>query len=168
MSASILAQFNTLPADAVERELLHCCAATAWARQVAAERPYPDEPALLRAAERAMAALPWPSVEAAVQAHPRIGQPPAGAAREARTSRREQSGTAADDAATRAALAEVNEVYEQRFGHRFLIYASGRSGAEMVAAARDRLDNDPDTERGEVRRELSKITLARLRTLLSG
>src|SRR5215467_11671317 len=102
MSASILAQFNTLPAEAVERELSHCCAAPAWARRVAAERPYPDEPALLRAAERAMDELPWPSVEAAVRAHPRIGQPPAGSAREAQTSRREQSGTAADDAVTRA------------------------------------------------------------------
>jgi 2-oxo-4-hydroxy-4-carboxy-5-ureidoimidazoline decarboxylase len=164
----MLAQFNALPADDAQRQLLHCCAAPAWVRPVVAERPYPDETALLRAAERAMQNLPWSSVEAAVDAHPRIGQPPAGSGRDARASRREQSGTAADDEATRAALADVNRAYEQRFGHRFLIYASGRSGAEMVAAARERLGNDPDTERGEVRRELSKITLARLRALLSG
>jgi len=168
MSSSMLAQFNSLPAETVERELSHCCAAPAWVKRVAAERPYADEPTLLRAAERAMSDLPWSSVEAAVEAHPRIGQPPGGTARDALTSRREQAGTADDDRATRAALAKVNEEYEQRFGHRFLIYASGRTGAQMVDAARDRLGNDPETEQDEVRRELSKITLARLRTLLSG
>lgn len=163
----MLARFNALPAVDAELQLRYCCAAPAWAHKVAAGRPYPDEPAMLTAAGEALAELPWTEVEIALAAHPRIGQPPAGSSPEADVSRREQAGTAADDASTKAALAEVNRAYEQRFGHRFLIYASGRSGAEMLAAARSRLGNDPDAERDVVRDQLGKITIARLRSLLS-
>ena len=163
----MLARFNALPAVDAELQLRHCCAAPAWAHKVASGRPYPDSPAVLRAAEQAMAELPWAEVEIAVAAHPRIGQPPAGSSVEAVASREEQAGTADDDASTRAALVEINRAYEERFGHRFLIFASGRSGAEMLAAARTRLDNDPEAERVEVRDQLGKITIARLRDLLS-
>jgi len=164
----MLARFNALPAVDAELQPRSCCAAPAWAHRVASGRPYEDEPTLLVAAERAMAELPWSEVEIAVAAHPRIGQPPVGSGVEAVASRQEQAGTARDDAPTKAALAEINRAYEQRFGHRFLIYASGRSGAEMLAAARSRLDNDPDAEQREVRDQLGKITIARLRSLLSG
>src|SRR5262249_17189154 len=166
-AVSMLARFNALPAVDAELQLRYCCAAPAWAHRVVAGRPYPDEPALLGAAELAMVELPWTEVEIAVAAHARIGQPPAGSGTEAGTSRQEQSGTADDDASTKAALAEVNRAYEERFGHRFLIYASGRSGAEMLAAARSRLGNDPDAEQAVVRDQLGKITMARLRGLLS-
>jgi len=163
----MLARINALPAVDAELQLRYCCAAPAWAHRVAAGRPYPDESAMLSAAEAAMVELPWTEVEIAVAAHPRIGQPPAGSHAEAVTSRQEQAGTADDDASTKTALAEVNREYEERFGHRFLIYASGRSGAEMLAAARSRLGNDPDAERDVVRDQLGKITIARLRSLLS-
>lgn len=162
----MLARFNALPAVDAELQLRHCCAAPVWAHQVASGRPYADESAVLRAAERAMTELPWAEVEIAVAAHPRIGQPPVGSGAEAVASREEQAGTVGDDASTKAALAEINRAYEERFGRRFLIFASGRSGAEMLAAARSRLDNEPEAERREVRDQLSKITIARLRNLL--
>jgi 2-oxo-4-hydroxy-4-carboxy-5-ureidoimidazoline decarboxylase len=165
---SMLAQFNALPGEKAELELLYCCAAPPWVRQVAAGRPYLDEAALRRAAEQALADLPWRMVAAAVAAHPRIGQPPPGDTREAAASRREQAGTAGDDEAVRAALAAANRAYEARFGHRFLIAAAGRTGAEMLDAARTRLTNDTATERRVVRRELAAITMSRLRGLLSG
>jgi 2-oxo-4-hydroxy-4-carboxy-5-ureidoimidazoline decarboxylase len=167
-AVSMLARFNALPAVDAELQLRSCCAAPAWAHRVAAGRPYDDEAAVLAAADLALAELPWSEVEIAVGAHARIGQPPAGSGAEAVASRDEQAGTADDDASTRAALVEVNRAYEERFGHRFLIYASGRSGAEMLAAARSRLGNDEDAERREVREQLGKITVARLRSLLTG
>ena len=47
----------------------------------------------------------------------------------------------------KAALVEANRAYEERFGHVFLIFATGRTDTEMLAAARDRLANDDETER---------------------
>jgi 2-oxo-4-hydroxy-4-carboxy-5-ureidoimidazoline decarboxylase len=60
-----------------------------------------------------------------------------------------------------------NIVYEERFGHVFLICASGRGSGEMLAELRERLGNDPATERAVVHGELVKITELRLRKLFT-
>jgi len=162
--APSLAQFNALPADAAERELLACCAAPAWAKAVSDGRPYPDRVALRAAAEAAAKDLTWADVLQALSAHPRIGERPAGLGREAAWSRREQAG--ADDASVAADLVEANRAYEERFGHVFLIFATGRTAPEMLAAARARLAHDEATERPVVQEELRKIALLRLERLV--
>lgn len=162
-----LADFNRLPAAEAEQRLRACCAATAWAREVAAGRPYPDRSALLAAADAAMSRLSWDDVAEAVAAHPRIGDQVTGAGPESAWSRREQAGVAHADPDTRAALAQANRAYERRFGHTFLIFASGRGDTELLAAARQRLGNDEPTERAVVRSELGKITRLRLERLVS-
>lgn len=162
-----LGWFNGLPADRAEAELLSCCASRRWAREVASGRPYRDPAALRDAAAAAVAGLGWADVEEALGAHPRIGAKVAGGDREAGWSRGEQSGV--DDAAAelRAALAEGNRAYEERFGHVFLICATGRGAAEMLDALRGRLGNDAAAERAVVRGELAKITELRLARLLT-
>lgn len=91
-----------LPATDAERELLACCAAPAWARAVAAARPYPGLGELVAAGGAAFQRLTWADVAQAMAAHPRIGQQPSGDGREAGWSRREQSAVADADEATRA------------------------------------------------------------------
>jgi 2-oxo-4-hydroxy-4-carboxy-5-ureidoimidazoline decarboxylase len=59
-------------------------------------------------------------------------------------------------------------VYEARFGHVFLIFATGRTDAEMLAAARERVTNDDVTERTIVRDQLGRIVDLRLTKLLDG
>jgi 2-oxo-4-hydroxy-4-carboxy-5-ureidoimidazoline decarboxylase len=162
-----LAAFNTAPAAEAERDLRTCCAAVDWAREVAAGRPYPDLPALLARADAALRRLTPDGVAQALAAHPRIGERPAGADRESAWSRREQAGVTGADAGTRTALAAANREYEQRFGQLFLIFASGRTEAEILAAARERLGNDDETERLVVRDELRRIALLRLERLLA-
>jgi 2-oxo-4-hydroxy-4-carboxy-5-ureidoimidazoline decarboxylase len=166
-ASTALADFNSRPAADAERELLACCAAPAWASEVAARRPYPDVEALVSAADAALRRLTWSDVAQALSAHPRIGERAAGAGREAAWSRREQAGVAGADATTRAALERANREYEERFGHLFLIFASGRSEAEILAAARARLGNDDATEREVVKDELRRIALLRLERLVS-
>ena len=159
-------EFNALPTARAEADLIACCAAPRWAYLIAAGRPYPDLPALLAAADAASRALTWPDVALALAAHPRIGQRAAGPSTGAAWSRQEQAavGTAADE--VRAALAEGNRAYEERFGHVFLIRADGRSAEEMLAALRERLGNDPGAERRAVAEELRQITRLRLERLL--
>lgn len=161
-----LAQLNSLPQLDAERELQACCASPAWASRVAAARPFADVDGLITVAEHALGELDWAEVEAALAAHPRIGQRPAGARRDVSWSRQEQAGSQGASRATAAALREANEAYEQRFGHVFLIFATGRSAEELLAAARQRLDHDEQTERRIVRGELRKITRLRLQKLL--
>ena len=85
--------------------------------------------ALLAHGFAASAAITWEQVATALARHPRIGEKATGA--DAAQSASEQSGVAAgqiDD------FAAGNRLYEQRFGHIFLICAAGLSGEQMLAA----------------------------------
>jgi 2-oxo-4-hydroxy-4-carboxy-5-ureidoimidazoline decarboxylase len=159
--------FNRLSGERAVQELLPCCASARWARAVASGRPYPDVKALTDAADTALTGLDWPEISRTLAAHPRIGQRPSGGSREAAWSRREQAGVEHSDAVVLQRLAEANQAYEERFGHVFLIFATGRSDVEMLAEARRRLGNDEETERAVVRGELAKIVKLRLERLLA-
>lgn len=148
-----------------EHELLACCASTRWAGELAAHQPYHDLETIGRVSDTVLAALPWTEVLAALSAHPRIGEPAAGEGHEASWSRTEQSAATAD-AGRATELHEANIEYENRFGHVFLICATGLSAGEVLAALRQRLANDPQTEQRVVREELRKIVRLRLAKLV--
>jgi 2-oxo-4-hydroxy-4-carboxy-5-ureidoimidazoline decarboxylase len=157
-----LGTFNAAPAQAAERDLLACCASRAFAKAVADGRPYQDPAALLTALDATFDALSWDDIVESMNEHPRIGD------RAVRTqmSAAEQSGAATASDEVRQGLADGNVAYEQRFGHIFLICASGLSGQQMLTQLRARLGNDPETERDVVREELRKITRLRMTKLL--
>lgn len=159
---------NALPADQAEAELLTCCASTRWAHEVAARRPYQDDASLLATAVATVRELDWSDIEEALSAHPRIGERAESTAsrREADWSRAEQSGAATADTALLDELAERNLAYEKRFGHVFLIRATGRSAAEMLGELHRRLHNPVDDERAEVQRQLAEITGLRVEKLV--
>jgi allantoicase len=157
---------NSLPAAQARELLSTCCASRAWVERMAADRPYAGLDALLEAGDGAVRELDRDGLGEALAAHPRIGQRAAGSSTEAVWSRAEQASVGDADAEVRAALEEGNRAYEERFGQVFLISASGRSAEEMLAALRERLGNDPDTERGVVAEELRQITRLRLERLL--
>ena len=144
-------------------ELLTCCGSRRWAARVSAGRPYADNAALLAAADEAWHAATQADVREAFAAHPRIGEAHRGGAQE----RREQSSSADADAETREALRAGNAEYERRFGHIYLVCASGRSAAELLADLESRLGNDPRTELCVAAEEQRKITRLRLERLLA-
>jgi len=136
--------------------MMACCASRLFAHAMAAGRPYASIDALEASISAVFTSMTWNDVLSAMDGHPRIGaRVAAGSASAA-----EQSGVGDD---TRAAFADGNREYEARFGHVFLICASGLSGARMLAALRERLENDPDTERSVATAELRKITVLRAR-----
>jgi 2-oxo-4-hydroxy-4-carboxy-5-ureidoimidazoline decarboxylase len=164
--ASTLAAFDAAPPEVAERDVLTCCASRAFAKAIAAGRPYREPAALDAAVDAAFAALSWDDIVEGMSAHPPIGDraarggPPGWSAAE-------QSGAAAASDAVRQGLADGNLAYEERFGHVFLICATGLSGPQMLARLRARLDHDDNTERAVVRHELLKITHLRMAKLLS-
>jgi 2-oxo-4-hydroxy-4-carboxy-5-ureidoimidazoline decarboxylase len=176
-----LERLNGLPDGAAREELLACCSSARWAADVLSGRPFATVGEVLARSDQSVAGLTQADLEQALAGHPRIGDrlrvgsaadtgaasglPGQGAAA-AGWSRQEQAGVQAADQAIVGALAEGNEAYERRFGHIYLVCATGRSGAELLALLRERLGNDPGTEWDVVRRELGKINRVRLRKLL--
>jgi 2-oxo-4-hydroxy-4-carboxy-5-ureidoimidazoline decarboxylase len=153
-----LASFNAASAVSAEAAMLTCCCSRTFASVVAAGRPYATAGALETAITSAFATLTWDDVLEAMAGHPRIGDRVTG------TSAAEQSGVTD---APRAALVAGNIAYEERFGHVFLICASGLNGEQMLGALRERLSHDPGAERAVAARELLKITVLRARKLAS-
>ena len=131
------------------------------------QRPFAREQALLAAADAAWWQLSPDAWQAAFDSHPRIGERHAKAASATSLSwsAGEQSGVPKDDQ-MRASLAEFNRQYEERFGRIFLVCATGRSAAEMLAILQDRLRNDPETEWRESAEQQRQITQLRLRKWL--
>lgn len=161
-----VAWLNGLGAGEAERELRACCAAPSWVAALAAGRPYTDLDSLLAASDDAFVHMSAPDLSAALAAHPRIGEP--GELGNGGWSRQEQAGAAGAHPDVLAELADGNREYEKRFGHVFLICATGLSADDMLAALRTRLGNDPGTEEKIVVEELRKIAAVRLRKLLGG
>jgi 2-oxo-4-hydroxy-4-carboxy-5-ureidoimidazoline decarboxylase len=122
-----------------------------------AMRPFASDAALFADAERAWWALGREDWLEAFGGHPRIGQHAADA-----WARSEQAGVSGAGEDTRAALAHGNRAYEERFGHVFLICATGKSATELLGALRGRLGNDPATELRIAAAEQAKITRLRL------
>ncbi|MBS2547161.1 2-oxo-4-hydroxy-4-carboxy-5-ureidoimidazoline decarboxylase [Catenulispora sp. NL8] len=162
-----LAWFNTLTDPLARAELEHCCASPEWSAAVSAGRPYQDTAGLLRTAGAALARLDWSEVRRAADAHPRIGEPPAGRDRSARWSRAEQSRAAAGSEAELAVLRGRVSAYEDRFGHRFLIRASGLSPAQICAEVERRCAGLPADERASTRAHLTEIAVNRLKELVA-
>ena len=153
-----LAAFNAAPADEAVSAMLACCASRRFARAMTAGRPYPSADAALAAVDAAFQSLAWSDVLEGMGGHPRIG------ARVSGRSAAEQSGVA--DGA-REALAVGNAEYEDRFGHVFLICATGLTGDQMLGALRERLKNNEEMERAVATTELRKITLLRVAKALN-
>jgi 2-oxo-4-hydroxy-4-carboxy-5-ureidoimidazoline decarboxylase len=157
-ASATLGSFNAAPAQDAERIALACCASRAFAKAIADGRPYPDPAALLAAVDATFKALSWDDIVEAMSEHPRIGD----RAVRGGMSAAEQSGAAAASDEVRRGLADGNLAYEQRFGHIFLICASGLSGLQMLDELRARLEHDEEAERTVVRDELRKITRLRI------
>ena len=185
-----LDDLNRLDAGAAAGQLLQCCGSTRWAEQMAASRPFGDVAAMAQAADRAFATLQRADWIEAFAAHPAIGG--AGGAGRAggeagraggQAGKAGEAGGATEDVtvgwaaneqrlvahasdATRQRLADLNRAYEARFGYIFIVCATGKTAAEMLALLERRLGNDPHTELQIAANEQKKITHLRLHKLV--
>ena len=160
----MIERFNEMPDHAAIDKLYGCFASRPWAERVASGRPYRDFESLMDACDAAWSQLAPSDWLAAFAAHPRIGESGGHAPA---ASAREQAGVRSATAATMAALAEENRRYESRFGHVFLIAASGRTADEILTELRRRLRNDADAEAAVAADEHRRITRLRLERMLS-
>jgi OHCU decarboxylase len=128
-------------------------------------RPFGTLHVLLHTAEELWWSLGTDDWREAFDYHPRIGEQSAAAPQSARAqdwSADEQRGAASGGEDVRRELAEGNREYERRFGHIYLVCATGKSAEEMLTLLRTRLTNDPATELRVAAGEQAKITRLRL------
>jgi len=133
---------------------------------MAEARPFASTPALFAAAERHWQELDSADYLEAFSHHPQIGED-LGALKQrfAHTlalSTAEQAGVTAADERTLVALRDANVAYRARFGFIFIVCASGKSAAELLAALLERLANDLARELAIAAAEQAKITRLRL------
>jgi OHCU decarboxylase len=157
-----LDELNILADDEADDALRACCGSSRWVDSMVTARPFRSEDELFEVADvmwRKTDAADW---HEAFSHHPRIGERSTG------WSAGEQSSLSSADDAARAELAEVNRMYEERFGHIYIVCASGKSVDEMLALAKERMGNDAATELQVAADEQGKIMQLRLRKLLGG
>ncbi len=161
-----LTDWNELTAEAAAEAVLPCNGSAVWAALMAYQRPVTEEASLLALSDAIWNSLPPEDWQQAFDSHPRIGERKAKAATDSslKWSSQEQSKAMADDSA--AALAEGNAAYEAKFGRIFLICATGKSAAEILASLHQRLNSTPEAELLEAAEQQRQITQLRLRRWL--
>jgi 2-oxo-4-hydroxy-4-carboxy-5-ureidoimidazoline decarboxylase len=163
-------RLNQLPVLEARDALTRCCGAARWVDGMLSRRPFRDAPDLFDQADRVWQALgPQDWLEAFTH-HPRIGDLASLRAKFASTAQwasGEQAGVQSADEAVLEALAEGNRAYEAKFGYIFIVCATGKSAAEMLAILQSRLPNHPELELRIAAGEQAKITKIRLEKLLS-
>ncbi len=140
---------------------------------LAAQRPFEDWDALFSAARVVAHAAPTDVQVELVDAHPRLGAPPATVSA---PSFREQGYDQATPAQAPEARAErervaaelerLNTAYESRFGFRYCVFVAGRSRADLLPGMRAALHGDPDAERHRALDAVVDIAIARRAAIL--
>lgn len=112
-------------------------------------------------ADRIVAKLSRRELVAALNGHRRIGDAP-----DSTTSALEQAAAASTDANVIPALSRGDRTYETKFGHVYLVCASGQTATQLLAILMERLYNDAKTEWRVTRSELATSNRIRIdRTL---
>lgn len=155
-----LDELNGMPAHEAAAAFTRCCGSSRWVEAMVSARPFDSVEDLMKSADDAWETTNEDDWREAFSHHPRIGEGAKGWAAS------EQSGMRDARAGVQDEIAAVNRAYEEKFGHVYIVCATGRSAGEMLAIARERMTNDAATELRLAAAEQHRITGFRLRKLL--
>ncbi len=164
-----LLEFNGLPLDSAKKLLLSCCGSQRWAEKMVLLRPFKDLNDLTVHSVRVWQSLSAEDWLEAFRCHPKIGalrkkeaHPTIGSVWEAQ----EQNGVVRALGETLRSLESWNRQYEDKFGHVFLVCATGKTADQMLELLKQRIQNSRDQELQIARGEQEKITHIRLEKLI--
>jgi allantoicase len=143
------------PALAFAR-FLGCCGSPSWANAMAAARPFASWTEVEETAARIWKQSTREEILEAFAAHPKIGD---------FHGADEQSGVRSALSATLDELTQWNRAYVSRFGYIYIVCATGKTGDEMLALLRQRMENEPEDELAIAAEEQRLITQLRLRKI---
>jgi 2-oxo-4-hydroxy-4-carboxy-5-ureidoimidazoline decarboxylase len=160
------AHLDALGTEQAGAALFRCCGSTRFCAGMLARRPFGSRERLFATARAVWAELGRDDYLEAFSHHPAIGGNLAALrsrdAASAAMSGAEQSAVAQASEAMRLQLASGNAAYQARFGYVFLVCATGKTAAEILALLEARLRNDAETELRLASEEQAKITELRL------
>lgn len=159
---------DSMSATQAAEVLESCCGSSRWVKEMVRRRPFGSVADVLASADEAWDSTRDDDWHEAFSHHPRIGdQGPLAkqSLRAADWSAGEQGSVHSASDTVVSELARINREYEQRFGHIYIVCATGKSPEEMLAIAQKRLANDPEKEMRIAAEEQRKITQVRLRKL---
>lgn len=165
-----LEELNTVSQPQLREELLKCCGSSTWAKMMMTYFPTDNMEELLENAEELWSECSEDDWKEAFSSHPKIGDVESLTKKFAATAHwasGEQNAVNTASNETIAALAEGNRLYEEKFGYIFIVCATGKSAAEMLALLKERLDNKPEDEIKVAAAEQLNITKLRLQKLIA-
>ncbi len=157
-----------MPSEQAADAFRSCCGSSRWVKEMVRRRPFGSVDDVLASADEAWDSTRDEDWHEAFSHHPRIGdrQPAAmQSSRAADWSAGEQSGVRSASDTVQEELARINREYEDRFGHIYIVCATGKSLEQLLSMARNRLSNDPEKEIRVAAEEQRKITQLRLKKL---
>ncbi len=165
-----LDELNHLSKESLSEQFTHCCGSTAWVREMMKHVPFKSKEELFNYSDIIWMSTGENDWREAFQHHPKIGDIDSLRKKFASTAKWAEGEQGAVKNASHAiieALAEGNQLYEQKFGFIFIVCATGKSAEEMLALLQARLPNPIDTELKNAMLEQQKITHLRLNKLLA-
>jgi OHCU decarboxylase len=153
--------FNEMPMRRAVHAVYECCYSVPLAADLARGRPYADHDELYRQADHLLFGLAEASVDSILQAYPDVGRRPG-----SEKSAAEQCAIWDDRPEVMGQLADASKQYLEKFGFGFVMFVNGYCAADVLAAMKDRMHNDVETERKVVRNELARINRTRLERML--
>ena len=163
-------ELNKLNKPRCMEEFLKCCGSSAWITEMTRLRPFSDEADMLNKAEVVWAKTSETDWLEAFSHHPKIGDLKSLEKKFASTkilASGEQSAVTTASQSVLEALAAGNAEYEKKFGFIFIVCATGKSAEEMLSMLLSRLLNNRDVELKIAAAEQYKITILRLKKILS-
>jgi 2-oxo-4-hydroxy-4-carboxy-5-ureidoimidazoline decarboxylase len=132
--------------------------------RLAAERPFENWDELFARAESIALVMPEDERIELIDAHPRLGAPPATMSSMSFL----EQGYDRDQAGAIEELDRLNEEYEARFGFRYCVFVAGRPRAALLPELRDRLHAARGVELERAIRDVVAIARDRHRRLSEG
>ena len=170
-------QLNRLSEAEAATAFEQCCGATEWVERMVFSRPFESLGEVLETSDTVWEECDVDDYEEAFSYHPRIGILEDEDRKRATTGEladlgmkwaaQELKSLEATDPAVLEKLADANDEYEEKFGHIFVVTASGKSGQELLTMLQARMANDPKDEILIAAAEQNKITKLRLKKLLA-
>lgn len=162
---SPLSTLNHLTPAELETEFTRCCGSGRWVLGMLQHWPYHSLTEMYAIASQLWWDLTPADWREAFSHHPKIGDVASLRQKFATTadlSAAEQSGVNPADEAVLHQLAEANQAYFAKFGYIFIVCATGKTAAQMLAILQSRLPNDPAAEIYVAAEEQRQITFLRL------
>ena len=162
-------QLNSLTSDEATDTFMQCCTSSIWVQAMVQLRPFTNKAEAKYKADLAWQVLSKSDYLEAFEGHPQIGNVNTLREKYANTKALASGEQSSVNEATEeviAALAKGNADYLEKFGFIFIVCATGKSAAQMLALLQARLPNNEATELANAAEEQRKIFQLRLDKIL--